>query len=199
MDFNFADDLSSEQADQLVRETVENFNSYLNRWPDPRTVAGAVVEWFGEGCILRDVHGREFIDCLGGFGIFALGHRHPKIINAIRQQMDRMALHSQWMLNPRSADAARRLAGITPGDLRKTFWCSTGTEAVEGALKLARLYTGKPKFISTVNSFHGKTFGSLSVTGRDLFRKPFLPLLEAAFVPYGDAAAIAAAIDDKSG
>src|SRR5439155_388683 len=116
MDFNFADDLSSEHADQLVRETVEDFNSYLNRWPDPKTVAGAVVEWFGEGCILRDVSGREFIDCLGGFGIFALGHRHPKIIKAIKQQLDRMALHSQWMLNPRSADAARRLAEITPGD-----------------------------------------------------------------------------------
>jgi PAS domain S-box-containing protein len=89
MDFTFEDDLSSEQADQLAQETVENFNSYLNRWPDPKTVEGAVVEWFGEGCILRDVHGREFIDCLGGFGIFALGHRHPKIINAIKQQMDR--------------------------------------------------------------------------------------------------------------
>ena len=190
MDFILEDNLSSEQADQLVRETVENFNSYLNRWPDPRTVAGAVVEWYGDGCILRDVHGREFIDCLGGFGIFALGHRHPKIIAAIKQQMDRMALHSQWMLNPRSADAARRLAEITPGNLRKTFWCSTGTESVEGALKLARLYTGKSKFISTINSFHGKTMGSLSVTGRDLFRKPFLPLLEAEFVPYGDADAI---------
>jgi putrescine aminotransferase len=198
MDFNFTDDLSSAQADQLVRETVADFNAHLNRWPDPKTVEGAIVEWFGEGCILRDVHGREFIDCLGGFGIFALGHRHPKIINAIKQQMDRMALHSQWMLNPRSADAARRLAEITPGDLRKTFWCSTGTESVEGALKLARLYTGKPKFISTINSFHGKTMGSLSVTGRDLFRKPFLPLLEAAFVPYGDADAIKKAIDDKT-
>jgi putrescine aminotransferase len=198
MDFNFEDDLSSEQADQLVRETVENFNSHLNRWPDPKTVDGAVVEWFGEGCLLRDVHGREFIDCLGGFGIFALGHRHPKVIAAIRQQMDRMALHSQWMLNPRSADAARRLAEITPGNLQKTFWCSTGTESVEGALKLARLCTGKSKFISTINSFHGKTMGSLSVTGRDLFRKPFLPLLEAAFVPYGDAEAIEKAVDDQS-
>ncbi len=138
MDFDFTDDLSTAQADQLVRETVADFNAHLNRWPDPKTVEGAVVEWFGEGCILRDVHGREFIDCLGGFGIFALGHRHPKIINAIKQQMDRMALHSQWMLNPRSADAARRLAEITPGNLRKTFWCSTGTESVEGALKLAR-------------------------------------------------------------
>src|SRR5205085_6875061 len=119
-------------------------------------------------------------------------------IAAVKAQMDRLGLHSQWMLNPRSADAARRLAGITPGDLRKTFWCSTGTEAVEGALKLARLYTGKHKFVSTINSFHGKTLGSLSVTGRDVFRQPFLPLLEAAFVPYGDAAAIDAAIDSHT-
>jgi putrescine aminotransferase len=195
MDFNFEGDLSSEQADRLVEETVESFNSYLNRWPDPRTLDGAVVEWFGEGCILRDVHGREFIDCLGGFGIFALGHRHPKILDAVRKQLDRLALHSQWMLNPRSADAARRLAEITPGNLRKTFWCSTGTESVEGALKLARLYTGRSKFISTINSFHGKTMGSLSVTGRDLFRQPFLPLLETTFVPYGDAGAIEKAVD----
>jgi len=198
MDFNFEDDLSSEQADRLVAETVNDFNSYLNRWPDPKTVNGAVVEWFGEGCLLRDVHGREFIDCLGGFGIFALGHRHPKILAAIGKQMDRMALHSQWMLNPRSADAARRLAEITPGNLRKTFWCSTGTESVEGALKLARLYSGRSRFISTINSFHGKTMGSLSVTGRDLFRQPFLPLLETTFVSYGDAEAIDQVIDDDA-
>src|SRR5437588_12155388 len=121
-----------------------------------------------------------------------------KCIAAVRAQMDRLALHSQWMMNPVAADAARRLAEITPGNLRKTFWCSSGTEAVEGALKLARLYTRKQKFISTINSFHGKTMGSLSVTGRDLFRKPFLPLLEAEFVPYGDADAIAAAIDEHT-
>src|ERR1041384_7649290 len=198
MDFNFESHLTCEQQQQLVRETVENFNAYLNRWPEPRPVAGAVIEWIGDGCLLRDVTGREFIDCLGGFGIFAIGHRHPRMIEAIKQQMDRMGLHSQWMLNPRSADAARRLAEITPGNLRKTFWCSTGTEAVEGALKLARLYTRKHKFVSTINSFHGKTLGSLSVTGRDVFRQPFLPLLEAAFVPYGDAAAIEAVIDNDT-
>ena len=116
-----------------------------------------MVEWFGEGCILRDVSGRAFIDCLGGFGVFALGHRHPKVIAAVKTQMDRLALHSQWMLNPRAADAARRLADITPGNLRKTFWCSTGTESVEGALKLA-LSHRQGKFISTINSFHGKTW-----------------------------------------
>jgi putrescine aminotransferase len=189
---------SDDEKAQIVREGVENFNAYLNRWPEPRVVDGAVVEWQGEGCLLRDIYGREFIDCLGGFGIFALGHRHPKVIGAVKAQMDRLALHSQWMMNPVAADAARRLAEITPGNLRKTFWCSTGTEAVEGALKLARLYTGKKKFISTINSFHGKTFGSLSVTGRDLFRAPFLPLLDVAFVSYGDANAVASAIDDET-
>ncbi len=198
MDFNIARPLSSEEKSQIVRNTVDDFNLYMNRWPEPWPVEGAVVEWIGEGCLLRDVAGREFIDCLGGFGIFALGHRHPKVIAAVKAQMDRLALHSQWMLNPRSADAARRLAEITPGNLRKTFWCSTGTESVEGALKLARLYTGRSKFISTINSFHGKTLGSLSVTGRDLFRKPFLPLLEATFVPYGDAKALEKAIDDQT-
>jgi putrescine aminotransferase len=187
---------SADEKAGIVRECVENFNDYLNRWPEPRVAAGAVVEWQGEGCLLRDIHGRQFIDCLGGFGIFALGHRHPKVISAVKAQMDRLALHSQWMMNPVAADAARRLAEITPGELRKTFWCSTGTEAVEGALKLARLYTGKKKFISTINSFHGKTFGSLSVTGRDLFRQPFLPLLETTFVSYGDANAIEEAIDN---
>jgi putrescine aminotransferase len=147
---------------------------------------------------VRDITGREFLDCLGGFGIFALGHRHPKVIGAIKVQLDRLALHSQWMLNPMAADAARRLAEITPGQLRKTFWCSSGTEAVEGALKLARLYTGKKKYVSTVNSFHGKTMGSLSVTGRDLFRKPFEPLLETVFVPYGDAEAMRGAVDGET-
>jgi putrescine aminotransferase len=191
-------ELSGDEKAKIVGECVENFNAYLNRWPEPRVVEGAVVEWQGEGCLLRDINGREFIDCLGGFGIFALGHRHPKVIGAVKAQMDRLALHSQWMMNPVAADAARRLAEITPGNLRKTFWCSTGTEAVEGALKLARLYTRKKKFISTINSFHGKTMGSLSVTGRDLFRKPFLPLLDAAFVPYGDAEAMGKEIDEET-
>lgn len=191
-------ELSDEEKARVIAECVENFNLYLNRWPEPKTVDGAVVEWQGEGCILRDIYGREFIDCLGGFGIFALGHRHPKVIAAVKAQMDRLALHSQWMLNPTAAEAARRLAHITPGHLRKTFWCSTGTEAVEGALKLARLYTSKKKFISTINSFHGKTMGSLSVTGRDVFRQPFMPLLEAEFVEYGETAALEKAVDEKT-
>lgn len=194
MNLNLADDLTVDQTTQITADTVNDFNEYLNRYPQHRTVTGAVVEWKGDGCILTDVTGREFIDCLGGYGTFALGHRHPKIIAAVKEQLDRLPLHSQWMLNPRAADAARRLAHITPGNLCKTCWCSSGTEAVEGALKLARLFTGKRKFVSTKNSFHGRTFGSLSVTGREIFRT-FRPLLETTFVSYGDAEAIARAID----
>lgn len=187
--------LSTEEKRRIVEECVENFNLYLNRWPRPRSIDDAIVEWEGAGCLIRDIYGREFIDCLGGFGIFALGHRHPRVITAITAQLGRLALHSQWMLNPMAADAARRLAEVSPGNLRKTFWCSTGTEAVEGALKLARLYTGRQKYVSTLNSFHGKTMGALSVTGREVFRRPFEPLLETTFVPFGDIAAMSDAID----
>jgi putrescine aminotransferase len=195
MEIGTARSLSAEEKDRAVRECVESFNAYLNRWPEPRSVEGAVLEWEGEGCFVRDVYGREFLDCLGGYGIFALGHRHPGVVAAVTAQLGRLALHSQYLLNPVAAEAARRLAEITPGALRKTFWCSSGTEAVEGALKLARLYTGRTRFVSTVGSFHGKTLGSLSVTGRPQFREPFEPLLDAAFVPYGDAHAVDRAID----
>ncbi len=93
MDFDFAGRLTPEQQARIIEETVSSFNEYLNRWPEPKPVDGAVVEWFGQGCLLHDVSGREFIDCLGGFGIFALGHRHPKVISAVKAQMDRLALH----------------------------------------------------------------------------------------------------------
>src|SRR4029079_22718 len=107
--------LTPEERDRVVRETVESFNAYLNRWPEPRTVEGAVLEWEGEGCFVRDVYGREFLDCLGGYGIFALGHRHPNVIAEGTAALGRLALHSQHLLNPVAAEAARRLAEITPG------------------------------------------------------------------------------------
>src|SRR5262245_65927158 len=132
--------LAEHEKAAIVAECVENFNAYLNRWPEPRRAEGAVIEWQGEGCLLHDIYGREFIDCLGGFGIFALGHRHPKVISAVKAQMDRLALHSQRMMNPVAADAARRLADITTGDLRRTCWCSAGPEAGDGATQPAPLY-----------------------------------------------------------
>ncbi|HUD72287.1 MAG TPA: aminotransferase class III-fold pyridoxal phosphate-dependent enzyme, partial [Dongiaceae bacterium] len=154
-----------------------------------------LVEWSGEGSLIKNIYGEEFIDCLGGYGIFSLGHRHPEVIAAVKSQMDRMPLHSQYLVNPITAEAARRLAEVAPGDLTRTFFCNSGTEAVEGALKLARLYTKKHRYISTHNAFHGKSLGALSVTGRPVFREPFQPLLQdVAFVTYGDADAMERAI-----
>jgi putrescine aminotransferase len=189
------------EQDALAVEGIDNWNRYLRRFPKEkdRDRDRSLVEWSGEGSLIRNVYGEEYVDCLGGYGIFSLGHRHPEVIAAVKAQMDRMPLHSQYLVNPITAEAAHRVAEVAPGDLKRTFFCNSGTEAVEGALKLARLHTRRQGFVSTRNSFHGKSLGSLSVTGREVFRKPFAPLLQdVAFVPYGDASALEAAVDDDT-
>jgi putrescine aminotransferase len=192
--------LSEKERADLTEECFESFDAYSNRWPKPirEWESGQILEWEGEGVYIRDINGRTFIDCLGGYGIFTLGHRHPEVLAAVRAQLDRLALHSQKLLNPLAYEAAKRLAQVSPGNLKRTFFTNSGTESVECALKLARLVTGKTRFISTVNSFHGKSMGSLSVTGRDIFRKPILPLLPVTFVPFGDADAVERAINHET-
>jgi len=188
---------SRDEQETIAAEGIDNWNTYLRRFPKAkdRDRDRALVEWSGEGSVIRNIYGEEYIDCLGGYGIFSLGHRHPEVVRAVKDQLDRMPLHSQYLVNPVTAEAGRRLAEVAPGRLRRTFFCNSGTEAVEGALKLARLHTKKRGFISTENSFHGKSMGSLSVTGRPVFREPFQPLLQdVTFVPYGDAAAIGKAM-----
>src|ERR1700758_5650865 len=99
------------------------------------------------------------------------------------------------MFNAPLGRLAKRLAELTPGDLQYSFFCNSGTEAVEGAIKLARLYTGKTEIVSTKNSYHGVSMGALSATGREVFRKPFEPLLNGfKHVPFNDVDAIEAAI-----
>ncbi|MFQ6133228.1 MAG: aspartate aminotransferase family protein [Armatimonadota bacterium] len=152
-----------------------------------------------EGVLVYDTEGREYVDCLGGPGVFIAGHRHPKIIAAVKEQLDLMPLSSRLLLNRWQARAAERLAQVTPGDLQYTFLCNSGAEAVEGSLKLARMHTGRPKFVSTIGGFHGKTFGALSASGRETYRQPFQPLLpEFTHVPFGDADALAQAVDEQT-
>ena len=189
--------LTRDEQETIAAEGIDNWNTYLRRFPKTkdRDRDRGLVEWSGEGSVIRNIYGEEYVDCLGGYGIFSLGHRHPEVVRAVKDQLDRMPLHSQYLVNPVTAEAGRRLAEVTPGRLRRTFFCNSGTEAVEGALKLARLHTKKRGFVSTENSFHGKSMGSLSVTGRTVFREPFQPLLQdVTFAPYGDAAAIEKAI-----
>ncbi len=149
-----------------------------------------------EGWLVRDSKGRQFIDCLGGYGVFNFGHRHPKIVAAVEAQLRRQPLSSKLLMSPPAVMLAEKLAEITPGNLQKCFFANSGTEAVEGALKIARLATGRKKIIYTSRAFHGKTLGSLSATDREKHRAPFDPLLgQFNVVPFGDADALVAAVD----
>jgi len=185
----------------FVEETIEKYRRYVN--PGLATLMDFVgfhaVEWQGEGMIVRDTTGQEYLDFLGGYGVFALGHAHPRVVRAVREQVGRMPMSSRVLFNRPMADLAERLAQITPGDLRYTFFCNSGTEAVEGALKLARLATGKTQIIGTIGGFHGKTYGGLSASGREVYRAPFAPLVpEFAHVPFGDAGAMADACTEQT-
>jgi len=190
-------EMSLEEKHAFIAETVDSYERYLNRgfitYRKSVTQAGqfAALEWSGEGAILHDLLGREYIDCLGGYGIFSAGVNHPKIVKAVTDQLQRMALNSQELLEPWRAALARVLAEVTPGDLQNSFFINNGTDAIEGAIKLARLYTKRHTFISTLGGFHGKSMGSLSLMGKASFREPFQSgLQDVRFVPYGDAAAL---------
>ncbi len=157
------------------------------------------VEVSADGAIIRDNLGNEYIDCLGGFGVYSIGHRHPRVINALKDQLDKMPFPSKVLFNEPLALLAEKLADIAPGDLQYSFLCNSGTEATEGALKLARIKTGKPGVIYAKNSFHGKTLGSLSVTDREKYQKssrPLLPHMKA--VEFDNADSLARAIDDDT-
>jgi putrescine aminotransferase len=192
-------ELSLEEKHAFIAETVEAYERHVNRgfigYRKSVTEAGqfAALEWSGRGSILSDLLGREYIDCLGGYGIFSSGVNHPRILRAVACQMERMALNSQELLEPWRAGLARLLAMVTPGDLANAFFINNGTDAIEGAIKLARLYTRRNLFVSTLGGFHGKSMGSLSLMGKASFREPFAGgLQDVRFVPYGDADALEA-------
>jgi putrescine aminotransferase len=133
--------------------------------------------------------GKAYLDC-GGFGVFLLGHRHPRVVAAVRAQLERNPLATRLFLNPELAQASEDLARVAPDGLDYVFLTNSGAEATEVGLKLARL-SGRGRLISTRGGFHGKTLGALSVTGRPQYREPFAPLLPAvSFVDFGDAAAL---------
>lgn len=189
--------LSRKDQSDVVAMTVQNFENFFNRgWVEYRKSVSekkdyAVLEWDGEGSIIRSLSGKEYIDCLGGYGIYNCGIKHPKIVAAVRKQLDRMPLSSQELLDPLRAALAEMLGELAPGDLQESFFINNGTDAVEGAMKLARLSTKKSGFISTLRGFHGKSLGSLSLMGKAEYRKAFEPLLDNIhFVPFGDATAL---------
>lgn len=153
------------------------------------------VEWEDTGAVFRDINGKEFLDMLGGFGVYVTGHRHPKVLKAVIDQLNRQGIHSQELIDPLRTYLAHLVSLITPGDLQYAFLTSSGTESVEGCLKMAILTTGRRKFIGMIGGFHGKSLGSLGGTSKAVFREPFLPLMNWSHVPFGDADTLKATME----
>ena len=143
---------------------------------------------------IQDAKGDRYLDCLSGFGVFNVGHRHPVVVDAVVAQLRKQPLHSQEFLDPLRAYAAKLLADAT--GLSHVFFVNSGAEAVEAALKLAMLHTGRNRILACVNGFHGKTLGALATTSKALFRAPFAAALnDVVHVPFNDPAALKTAFD----
>ncbi len=174
--------------DRVYADYKEHINPPLARF---MKIAGAPVEKRALGCRVWDTDGRSYLDFCGGYGVFTLGHSHPVVVAAVKAQLDRMSLSTRVFFNEQMASLARELAAVAPGDLEISFFSNSGTEAVEAALKMARLSTKRVHIVSTQNAYHGKTMGSLTATGRDVFKDSFQPLVpEFEHVQYGDLAAL---------
>ena len=145
------------------------------------------------GAVVTDVDGKEYIDCVAGIAVNNVGHCHPAVVDAIKRQAEQLIHVSNLYYTEQQAVLAEELVDLTKMD--RIFFCNSGTEAVEGALKLARKASGKKEFVAAEHAFHGRTRGALSVTHKEKYRKPFEPLAPAVFVPYNDADAIRQAVN----
>ncbi len=189
--------MAENNVNVVAEETIAKYERYVN--PSLarlfRYMGLATVEHSARGSTVTDFKGDEYLDLLGGYGMYGVGHSHPRVMQAVKAQLDLMAMPTKILLNKPMADLAELLAEVTPGDLTYSFFCNSGTEAVEAAIKLAKVATGKQGIVSTVGAFHGLSLGALSATGREMFREPFKPLLNGfGHVPFGDALAVEGAI-----
>lgn len=186
--------LNEDEKKQLIENSVKYWTDHVNpgflQYRKSVSTDYTAVEWDDEGAVFRDVNGKEFIDMLGGFGIYNVGHRHPKVLKAVREQLERQAIHSQELIDPLRTYLAHLVSLITPGDLQYAFFTNSGTESVEACLKMSMLATGRKHFLGAVGGFHGKSLGALGGTAKGMFREPFLPLLHWSHVPFGNTDAL---------
>lgn len=182
--------ISVDAALGLDRSAIRaNYQEYIN--PGLVTLLGLLDadKRFvrASGVSIWDQEGNEYLDFLGAYGAMNTGHNHPVILAAL-EKVKGMPNMLQSSLNPLAAALAQNLALITPGNLKRTFFCNSGAEAVECSLKMARASTKKQRILYCERSFHGKSFGALSVTGRTKYQDPFVPLVPGTeMIPFGDA------------
>jgi acetylornithine/succinyldiaminopimelate/putrescine aminotransferase len=171
-----------------------------DRWQVPAYTKLPVAIVRGEGSRVWDAEGRRYLDMYGGHCVALAGHCPPRLVEAIREQAGRLLFYSNAVYCDARARAAEAVAGLAPEGLARVFFCNSGTEANEVALKIARKHTGRKRVISMADGFHGRTLGSLAATGLIKFRDPAYPLsTEHRYVPYGDPGALGAAVDGETG
>ncbi|SEQ86377.1 aspartate aminotransferase family protein [Natrinema salaciae] len=153
----------------------------------------------GEGPHLYTADGTEYLDAGASYACTPLGHSHPAVVDAVQEQVGELTfVDSSYPVQARE-DAYAALVAATPDGLEQAWFCNSGTEANEAALKFARSATGESKIVAATRSFHGRTMGSLAATWKDKYKKPYEPLAgDVAFVPYGDGEELAAAVDDET-
>jgi len=155
-----------------------------------------VVMVRGSGATLWDADDNAYIDCVGGIGVANIGHSHPRLVEALTRQAGTLITCQEMFYNDRRAELLARLAELMPRDLNRFFLCNSGAEAIEAAIKFARLSTGRPGIIATVRGFHGRTLGALSATHKTAYREPFTPLVPGfKHVPFEDIEQMRAATD----
>ena len=154
----------------------------------------------GKGAIVWDVSGNEYIDCMGGYGVALIGHCNDRVINAIKNQSEKLITCHMSIYNNVRLEFLEKISKISPKKLSKVFFSNSGAEATEAALKFSRKFTGKSGIIAMSGGYHGKTFGALSVTHNEKYRKSFQPLLEGVkFVPYSNPSKIEESLDNSIG
>jgi len=151
-----------------------------------------------KGCVLKDDKGKTYLDFLAGIATNVLGHGHPAVVKAVTKQVSTLAHVSNFFAHPQGLRLASRLQEMTGDSQARVFFCNSGAEANEAALKISRR-TGKTRIVATQGSFHGRTMGALSMTGQPSKREPFTPLLKGiTHVPYGDLSAMSRAVSKKT-
>ena len=168
-------------------------NSVQNNYGSPSI---ALVK--GKGLVVTDADGKQYLDFLGGIATNILGHAHPAIVKAVSKQVSILSHVSNFYVHPNAVELAEKLASMTGDKSAKVFFCQSGAEANEAALKLSRR-TGKVRVVAAQGAFHGRTMGALSLTGQPSKREPFLPLVKGVkHVPYGDIEAMRKAVTKKT-
>ena len=154
----------------------------------------------GLGSHVWDINGKEYIDCMGGYGVALVGHRNQRVVNAIKSQLEKIITVHSSLYNKTREEFLENLIKIAPKKLNQVHLNNSGAEAVEAAIKFARKFTGKKGMVAMNGSYHGKSLGALSLTFNPKYRKSFEPLVEkVSFAPYGDIDALRSTVTDETG